>query len=418
MKILLKITLLLTIVSCAYADLSLETGIVLNKHGEIYGLGWFGLKSRLTPGVAINAALKKEGFIAPEILVKYSVPFSKHFRTDVAPIAGIRINKYSKTFFGALSIVGRYFLSSKFHVNVGTRIAMPFKTEENFEVGLTAGIEYRIGFKDSDKDWIPDKSDKCPNTPEDAFVNKFGCSMDSDGDGVYDGIDKCPETPMAALVDSFGCPTDSDVDGVFDGVDRCPDTPGHINVDSTGCPSDSDMDGVPDFADSCDLTPVGAIVDIIGCPRDTDEDGVIDGLDLCPKTPTGFEVDRFGCPRVPPIETEIVDNLYNNSLEITATALNILQHIALRLRAYPEQKITAKVYTDIEGSPANNRMRAKKIADKINEFFLNQGVKSETISFEPMGEKNPIIKKYGSEAMKKNRRIVFTIDNLGPQSSN
>ncbi len=49
--------------------------------------------------------------------------------------------------------------------------------------------------RDTDADGVPDKMDKCPNTPKGAVVDANGCPIDSDGDGVYDGIDKCPNTP-------------------------------------------------------------------------------------------------------------------------------------------------------------------------------------------------------------------------------
>ncbi|MEJ2155571.1 MAG: OmpA family protein [Desulfobacteraceae bacterium] len=59
---------------------------------------------------------------------------------------------------------------------------------------------------------------------------------DRDGDGVPDRKDKCPNTPAGVKVDMSGCPLDSDRDGVPDYKDQCPGTPAGVKVDSNGCP--------------------------------------------------------------------------------------------------------------------------------------------------------------------------------------
>src|SRR5262249_13591548 len=71
---------------------------------------------------------------------------------------------------------------------------------------------------DSDRDGVPDRKDRCPNTPIGAKVDPNGCPVDSDGDGVPDGTDQCPNTPKGWPVDAKGCPRDTDGDGVPDGV--------------------------------------------------------------------------------------------------------------------------------------------------------------------------------------------------------
>jgi len=58
---------------------------------------------------------------------------------------------------------------------------------------------------------------------------------------------------------------DSDNDGVPDRADKCPDTPAGVKVDANGCPVDSDNDGVPDYMDKCPGSPAGATVNAEGC---------------------------------------------------------------------------------------------------------------------------------------------------------
>ena len=154
--------------------------------------------------------------------------------------------------------------------------------------------------KDTDKDGIADKYDKCPETPINVKVDENGCPIDTDGDGVADYLDKCANTPPNVKVDAAGCPLDSDGDGVADYLDKCPNTPAGIKVDVYGCSIDKDGDGVADEFDKCPDTPVAAYgkVDANGCPLDTDGDGVPDYLDKCPNTPAAAfgKIDANGCP--------------------------------------------------------------------------------------------------------------------------
>ena len=173
---------------------------------------------------------------------------------------------------------------------------------DRFQLTLSVGVSFIIGKpKDSDKDGVTDRRDKCPGTPLGVPVDKNGCPLDTDGDGVPDYLDSCPNTPKEAYgkADIHGCPLDSDGDGVPDYLDICPDTPAGARgfVNAQGCPLDTDNDGVPDYLDKCSNTPKGVKVDSVGCPIDTDVDGVPDYLDLCPGTPLEAKgmVDKNGC---------------------------------------------------------------------------------------------------------------------------
>jgi OOP family OmpA-OmpF porin len=163
-----------------------------------------------------------------------------------------------------------------------------------------AGLSFFFGGappRDTDGDMVPDKNDRCANTPRGATVDARGCPRDSDNDRVWDGLDRCANTPANTPVDANGCPRDSDNDGVNDAADRCPNTPAGTPVDANGCARDADGDGVADNLDRCANTPRGTQVDANGCPRDADNDGVNDAADRCPGTPAGTPVDANGCPR-------------------------------------------------------------------------------------------------------------------------
>ncbi|MEI7502283.1 MAG: DUF5723 family protein, partial [Paludibacter sp.] len=179
---------------------------------------------------------------------------------------------------------------------------LPFAYNQN-RMNFAIGVNIVLGNrKDTDKDGVVDRKDKCPETPFSVLVDKKGCPVDNDGDGVPDYLDKCPNTPKEAYdkIDMTGCPLDTDNDSVPDYLDKCPDTPvASIGfVDKNGCSLDSDKDGIFDYLDKCPNTPLGVSVDSFGCPLDTDGDGVADYLDLCPGTVAQARgmVDKNGCP--------------------------------------------------------------------------------------------------------------------------
>lgn len=197
----------------------------------------------------------------------------------------------------------RRFMNENVAVRLEARAGMESYSDESITAivgSLAGGVSYYMGGgppRDTDADGVPDRRDRCANTPRGATVNAQGCPSDADRDGVYDGLDRCANTPSGARVDAQGCPLDTDRDGIADHQDQCANTPANTPVDDRGCPRDSDRDGVHDGADRCANTPAGTPVDANGCPRDSDGDGVNDAADRCPNTPASTPVDANGCPR-------------------------------------------------------------------------------------------------------------------------
>jgi outer membrane protein OmpA-like peptidoglycan-associated protein len=65
--------------------------------------------------------------------------------------------------------------------------------------------------RDTDGDGVPDRLDRCPDTPKTAAADARGCTIavtderDSDGDGVPNTRDRCPDTPKGEAADANGC---------------------------------------------------------------------------------------------------------------------------------------------------------------------------------------------------------------------
>jgi OOP family OmpA-OmpF porin len=290
---------------------------------------------------------------------------------------------------------------------------------------LGAGLTFALGAipRDTDGDGVPDRRDKCPNTPRGATVDAAGCPKDSDGDGVLDGLDKCPGTPKGATVDATGCPSDADGDGVFDGIDKCPDTPKGATVDATGCPKDSDGDGVLDGLDQCPNTPAGATVDAKGCPMDSDGDGVFDGLDKCPDTPAGLKVDATGCPiEVMERETELLDtglirlenvNFETGKADLPGEAFATLDVVGAVMLKWPQLRVEVGGHTDSRGSAAKNQKLSEARADSVLAYVLRKypALPPAQFSAKGYGLARPLAPNTNDLNRAKNRRVEFVVLN-------
>ncbi|MDR3653739.1 MAG: thrombospondin type 3 repeat-containing protein [Paludibacter sp.] len=307
------------------------------------------------------------------------------------------------------------------------------------------GIIFSFGApKDADGDGVPDKLDKCPNTPKGVKVDAFGCPVDTDGDGVADYQDKCPNTPAGVKVDANGCPLDTDGDGVADYLDKCPDTPAGVKVDANGCPFDSDGDGVADYLDKCPDTPAGVQVNAEGCPLDTDGDGVADYLDKCPNTPKGVAVDANGCPLdrdgdgipdyldkcpdvpgvaankgCPEVKAE-TKKIFAQALQgiqfesskdvIKKSSYSILNQVVKVLKENPSYNVEINGHTDSQGVAAKNLDLSQRRAEAVKAYLTKNGIDASRLTAKGFGQTMPIADNGTAAGRAKNRRVEFKVN--------
>lgn len=290
---------------------------------------------------------------------------------------------------------------------------------------------------DTDGDGIPDKKDKCPDTPKTASVYSNGCPVDTDKDGVVDYLDVCPTLSGSSTLG--GCP-DTDNDGVADKDDKCPDVPGTTrflgcpDTDSDGiedsldkCPNiagldifkgcpDTDGDGVEDSVDKCADTPKGAKVDATGCIADTDGDGLIDTEDDCP-TLVGTKLNK-GCPEV----KAAVKQLFQKALQgiqfetgravIKKVSFPIMDAIANVMVENPSYKMIIGGHTDDVGSDETNMTLSKNRADAVANYLITKGIDPLRISSYGFGEANPVDSNKTAAGRTRNRRVEFKVEFL------
>jgi len=289
--------------------------------------------------------------------------------------------------------------------------------------------------KDTDKDGIADKMDKCNSTPMNVKVDLNGCPVDADKDGVADYLDNCSDTPTGVKVDSKGCPVDSDKDGVADYLDKCASVKGIAKFD--GCP-DTDNDGVQDEEDKCPT--VAGLIKLNGCPDkdgdgiaddedkcptiagsakfqgcpDTDGDGVPDNLDKCPDV-YGITANK-GCPEVKAETKKIFEQaLQGIQFEsgkdvIKPISFPILNKVVNVMKDNASYSLEINGHTDSQGDDAMNLLLSEKRAYAVKAYLVKYGIEPEKLSAKGYGETIPVVENTTAAGRAKNRRVEFKVN--------
>jgi OOP family OmpA-OmpF porin len=308
---------------------------------------------------------------------------------------------------GAGTVNGGLGINFWFMENVGLTVQSTYKHsfEDQAEANVPkhlqhfAGLTFKFGGKDTDKDGIYDKDDLCP---EEAGLKEFQGCPDRDGDGIPDKDDQCPD--QKGLQQFQGCP-DTDGDGIADKDDACPEVAGLQNLQ--GCP-DADSDGVADKDDKC--PQVAGPKENQGCPwPDTDGDGVLDKDDLCPEV-KGTSANR-GCPEV----TEEVMKRLNeyartilfNSGKATfkEETMPVLANMNNIFKEYPQARFSIEGHTDSDGSNALNQTLSENRAAAVRNYLIENGIAADRLMSTGYGETKPIASNKTAKGKAQNRRV-------------
>jgi OOP family OmpA-OmpF porin len=384
------------------------------------GMVDLGIKLKLNNG----KILKEDAFIQPYLMGGGGLFFAKsngNYASNTAgtSIAGTFSNNLNRwEVFGAAGL--RFRLSPSLALDIQTSQHYPFtervdnlggpndKLYDRFLVH-SAGLTLALGkAKDTDGDGVPDRKDKCPDTPTGVKVDLVGCPVDTDGDGVADYQDKCPD--VKGLANLQGCP-DADGDGVADNDDKCPNTPQGVKVDASGCPVDSDGDGVADYLDKCPNTPAGVKVDANGCPLDRDGDGVPDNEDRCPDR--AGPASNKGCPEIPAETKKVLNEATKyiqfdfNKATLKPVSFTRLQQMVQIMNDYPDYSLSIAGHTDSKGADDYNLRLSYERAAAARKYMLSKGIPAERIEARGYGETKPIADNKTAKGQALNRRVDF-----------
>ncbi|MRI63715.1 OmpA family protein [Ornithobacterium rhinotracheale] len=251
----------------------------------------------------------------------------------------------------------------------------------------TAGVTFKFGKQDRDKDGIEDSKDQCPDTPGLAEFN--GCP-DTDGDGIPDNLDNCPNE--AGPKENNGCPwKDTDGDGLNDNVDQCPNQAGPR--ENNGCPwPDTDGDGFTDNVDKC---PNEAGVAPDGCP-------VAEEVIIAEK------VERINVDFTVEFATNKADIRPSSDAKIDQKA----QEIKDLLAAYPDLKLNIDGYTDNTGRAAYNLKLSERRAASVVKALEQRGIPAGVLSARGFGQENPKCTNDTPEGRQCNRRVAVSVKSL------
>jgi OOP family OmpA-OmpF porin len=291
----------------------------------------------------------------------------------------------------------------------GTATSDNFWDTNDRYMQFSAGVTANFGKpKDADGDGVPDRKDKCPDTPAGVKVDLTGCPIDTDGDGVADYQDKCPDVKGLAALQ--GCP-DADSDGVADADDKCPNTPAGVKVDASGCPLDADGDGVADYLDKCPGTPAGTKVDANGCPLDRDGDGVPDFQDKCPDR--AGPASNKGCPEIKAEQKKVLNeatkyiNFDFNKSTLKTSSYPKLEQMVQILNEYPDYSLSIAGHTDNAGDDNYNLRLSYERAAAARTYMVSKGIPAERIESRGYGETKPIADNKTKAGQALNRRVDF-----------
>jgi outer membrane protein OmpA-like peptidoglycan-associated protein len=160
-----------------------------------------------------------------------------------------------------------------------------------------------------------------------------------------------------------------------------------------------------------------------GCPDgDRDGDGVVDRIDNCPD-----EVGRAefqGCRTkqlisITASQLKVFQNVQfaTGKATISPRSRRLLENVAQVIKAHPEfRKIRIEGHTDDRGADDFNKSLSQDRAASVRDALIGQGVEADRLEAIGFGEERPLSSNRSANGRRKNRRVEFNLEDIGPPS--
>ena len=237
-----------------------------------------------------------------------------------------------------------------------------------------------------------------PSKPEACSCYGPTATRDGDGDGVPDRVDRCINTPQGCMVDEWGCSIDNDGDGVCDGLDKCPNTPRGEKVDKNGCSQNQRTlnsqppPAPPPAPQAKDLTPPPVAQPQSSPPVSEMERQLVEGGKIR------------------------LENVYfeTNSANLLPESEATLNEAGSTLEKFGNLRIEVQGHTDTRGSAAYNQRLSQARSESVRKYLLDHfQLTPANYVAKGYGESQPETQERNDEELLRNRRVVLNV--LNPQ---
>ncbi len=241
--------------------------------------------------------------------------------------------------------------------------------------------------------------------------------------GALIGVLICGKDNWNAQPTSTGpIPTeaDSDNDGVPDRLDRCPNTPPGVKVDASGCSIGVAREATEDTrvveVRPVQEAPAPAIVELRAAAaplpdKPAERLAAADGTatPTAAPEPTPAPPPAQPAPATEPQSIKSEVHFANGTLELSPTAREVLNEVAKLMLADAKWMAEVSGHTDDAGAAPANRTLSQRRADAVKAYLVSRGVSPKAILARGYGQAAPVGDNQTPEGRSANRRVEIKL---------